>query len=210
MFFRIAISTRRMLSNCVGIDQLCVDATYKLVWQGFPFLVVGTVDRAKKFHPLCFAICSNERQEDFTFLFKTIKSSVEELYNEIFAPSILIADGAYSIRNAFEEVFGDSMQVMIMCYAHVLRNVSKQSLKNPKNKPKILDDIAKMNLAPSKKVFKMLSKLLLKKWRKTEPKFAEYFETQWLNSHCNWYEAAAIYSPSTNNALEGIRSHDHR
>lgn len=30
----------------------------------------------------------------------------------------------------------------------------------------------------------------------------QYFQKEWLESHCNWYEGAAIYNPSTNNALE--------
>lgn len=89
--------TLRLIGNCIGLEHICSDATYKLMWQGFPFLVMGTVDRAKKFHPLCFACTSNERQEDFEFLFRSIKSSVEKNFNGPFSPSILIADGAHSI-----------------------------------------------------------------------------------------------------------------
>lgn len=202
-FFRFAVSTLRLLSNCVGLDQVCCDATYKLMWQGFPFLVIGTVDRAKKFHPLCFACTSTERQEDFEFFFQALKSSVEKFYEEPFSPRILIADGAHSIRNAFETVFPDSVEKMIMCYAHVVRNVAKRTLNDKNNKSAILNDISQMNLAKSEMEFNMLSKWFLKKWNNTEPEFADYFENTWLGSHCNWFEAASVFSPSHNNGLEG-------
>lgn len=60
-----------------------------------------------------------------------------------------------------------------------------------------------MHLSNSKDTFKLLSKLFMKKWKKHEKEFVEYFESTWLQSHCNWYESAAIYTPSTNNNLEG-------
>lgn len=39
--FKIVVSTERMLKNCAGVNQLCVDATYKLNWNGYPFMVIG-------------------------------------------------------------------------------------------------------------------------------------------------------------------------
>jgi hypothetical protein len=32
-------------------DILCSDVTHKVNWQGTPTLVVGTIDKAKQFHP---------------------------------------------------------------------------------------------------------------------------------------------------------------
>lgn len=181
MFFRFAISTPRMLSNCVGINQICVDATYKLVWQGFPFIVVGTVDRAKKFHPLAFALTTSETEADFKFIFVAIKSAVEKMFGCEFCPRVLIADGAYPIRNAFEAAF--IADVMIMCYAHVVRNVSKQPLNNRQNMNSILIDLRHMNLSSSVQEFQMLSKLFLKKYKKIEPAFVKYFQEQWHRAH---------------------------
>lgn len=108
-FFRFAVSTLRLISNCEGLTQLFCDATYKLMWQGLPFLVIGTVDRAKKYHPLCFSCTSHEKQENFEFLFRSLKFSIEKCYSGTFGPKILIADGAHSIRNAFETIFPESV-----------------------------------------------------------------------------------------------------
>lgn len=38
--------------------------------------------------------------------------------------------------------------------------------------------------------------------RAVQPNFVEYFKKEWLGVHCNWFEGAAEYTPSTNNALE--------
>lgn len=137
--------------------------------------------------------------EDFGFFFRTMIESIAEIFECDFNPEILIADGAHSIRNAFMSVFTNALLVK-MCYAHVLRNVNKRPLKNAKkNRKLILEDIGLMHLAPNSEIFSVLSKLFLKKWKKIEPDFIEYFNKQWLGSHKNWYESAAIYSPSTNN-----------
>lgn len=47
-----------------------------------------------------------------------------------------------------------------------------------------------------------MTKLFCEKWMAIEPEFVEYFRKEWLGVHCNWYEGAAVYTPSTNNALE--------
>lgn len=122
-----------------------------------------------------------------------------------FAPTTNVADGADAIRNAFYGSF-QSAKKDIMCFAHVLRNVLKRKFTNQNNKNLIIEDIQKMQLAPDKKTFKQMTKLFLDKWKNIEADFAEYFKKQWLGVHCNWYEGAANYTPSTNNALEGYNS----
>lgn len=48
---RFVVSTKRLLRNAIGCHHVHADATYKLVWQGFPVLVLGTTDNDRKFHP---------------------------------------------------------------------------------------------------------------------------------------------------------------
>ena len=47
-----------------------------------------------------------------------------------------------------------------------------------------------------------MSALFCAKWEPMEGNFVEYFRKQWLGTHSNWFEGAANYTPSTNNALE--------
>jgi hypothetical protein len=59
-----------------------------------------------------------------------------------------------------------------------------------------------IQLAQSERMFTKASNLFTKKWNKKEPKFIEYFQNEWLNSHDGWYEGIKHLTPSTNNGLE--------
>ncbi|CAF4217845.1 unnamed protein product [Rotaria sordida] len=78
--FRIFISSIHLL-NIVSMSQhIHADATYKLIWQGFPVLVIGTIDLNKAlFHPFGLAICSNEKKtKDFEFIFNSIQIDMQK------------------------------------------------------------------------------------------------------------------------------------
>ncbi|CAF4975592.1 unnamed protein product, partial [Rotaria socialis] len=71
--FRVFISSVCLLNIASISSHINADATYKLVWQGFLVLIVGTTDLNKKFHPFGLAICSNEKTKDFEFIFNGIQ-----------------------------------------------------------------------------------------------------------------------------------------
>ena len=39
------------------VDMVQLDATYKVVWQGYPIMVLGTSDHIQVFHPYGLAVC---------------------------------------------------------------------------------------------------------------------------------------------------------
>lgn len=201
MSFRFTMSTPLLLAKIAKREVICIDATYKLNWMGFPLIIMGTVDREKKFHPLIYACSSHERTEDYAFVFQSVKDAIRINLKKIFSPMTLIADGADAIRTSFYKVFPNA-KLDIMCFAHVLRNVRKRPFTSKNNKELIIDDIKKMQLAQNRKVFKHMARMFCKKWIELERNFVEYFEAQWLGDHTNWFEGAANYTPSTNNALE--------
>ena len=58
---KIAMSTSRLLRHTTVSEMLQADATYKLCWQGYPILIVGTSDiRDHTFHPIALAVCARE------------------------------------------------------------------------------------------------------------------------------------------------------
>lgn len=124
--FRFFISTRRLLNIASHARNIHADATYKLVWQGFPILIIGTTDLDRHFHPFGLAVCTNEEKQDFKFVFQTLINGLEMINKETTKIEVLIADSANAIRNAFQEIFGEKQ--MIMCWAHVHRNVTKKVL----------------------------------------------------------------------------------
>lgn len=79
-WFRFAITTPRLLRYCVGLKKLSIDATYKLNWNGFPLIIIGTTDMMKRFHPLMFVCVTYETTKDYEFAFQAMKNAVENEY----------------------------------------------------------------------------------------------------------------------------------
>lgn len=202
-FFRFVVSTQRLLKHSINAPTFCVDGTYKLNWQGYPFLIVGTVDRARKFHVLAYACVTNETSLDYEFLFRTMIDAVKLIHNVQLNPNVLLADGDRAIRNGFEASF-PNVDMMLMCYVHVLRNVNKRAFANAKNNQKqINSDIEILHQAATEEQFDELATLFLKKWDKKEANFIRYFAEQWLRDLKYWFVGASIYDPSDNNHIEG-------
>lgn len=201
LYFRFCITTPFLLEKFTNVRLMCIDATYKLNWNGYPLIVLGTVDRTKRFHPLLYACTSNETSNDYAFVFQSVKDGVKNFFRVSIDPKILVSDAAKAIQNGFFEVFPNA-ELNIMCFAHVIRNVRKRPFTSQQNKQLILADIRFMQLAPFRVTFDMMSDLFITKWADIKPNFVEYFQNEWLGGHSNWLEGAAIYAPSTNNALE--------
>jgi hypothetical protein len=62
--FRFFISTKTLIRESQNACHVHADATYKLIWQGFPLLVFGTTDKVRFFHIFEVAVCGNEQTED--------------------------------------------------------------------------------------------------------------------------------------------------
>ncbi|KAL0821529.1 hypothetical protein ABMA28_004986 [Loxostege sticticalis] len=202
--FRLALSTKKLLNIVCSTDVLHIDATYKLIWQGFPVLVLGTTDKNRKFHPLCLGISTNERQEDFQMIFGGLKEKALSLFDHILEPRVLVCDAAQAIINAFIEVFGNA-PVVRMCWAHAKKNMQQKVQKTVhKTKQKeIIQDIDTLHYATSYEVFNAASQAFVEKWQ-TQTEFVNYFQEEWLKKHPNWFLGAAPCSPVTNNALEAF------
>jgi hypothetical protein len=201
--FQFFASTKRLIKQARDAKIIHADATYKLNWQGFPVLVVGTSDSNRHFHHFGLAVCTSEKTKDFSFIFEALKKGVHELCKSYMEPEVLVADAAHSIQNAFKLVFGSDEEI-IMCWAHMRRNVSKkiESLVKPENKARVLEDIEKLQKVSSQELFGKATNLFFEKWNTKEDSFLLYFEAEWINSNSNWYEGFRHFTPSTNNCLE--------
>lgn len=99
--FRFFVTTKRLLQTTLISDKLHADATYKVIWQGYPVIVCGTTDMGRHFHHFGVSVCVNERQEDFAFVFNTLKDTVHKIFNKNLDFEILISDAAGKIKNVF-------------------------------------------------------------------------------------------------------------
>ena len=102
--FRMFVTTKRLLGLTRNTQHILADATYKLDYEGFPVLTVGTTDRHRSFHPFGLALTTDEQEADFAFMFKAIKDACA-LMDIDYRPTTLIADNAPAISNGFASVF---------------------------------------------------------------------------------------------------------
>lgn len=203
--FRFALTTKKLLKFASSIDVLHVDATYKLIWQGFPVLIIGTTNKNRKFYPLCLGVATNEQKEDFELVFNGLKENILSLLEVDFKPKVLVSDAAQAIKNAFLEVFGSDTTVR-MCWAHAIKNMKKKVDKTVEKKERkdIMEDIYALHNASSPEIFNAASQAFIVK-HASKASFIKYFEQEWLINNPNWFlGAAATLSPTTNNALEAF------
>ena len=97
---KVVMSTLRLLGNLQKSMMVQCDGTFKVVWQGYPLVLVGTSDQDRKFHPYAVAVCKGEGTDDFSFIFESLRS-----HHLVWHPEVLLADGSDAITAGFRAVF---------------------------------------------------------------------------------------------------------
>ena len=64
-------------------NTLHVDSTYKITFQGYPLIIVGTTDFNKRFHLIGMQLSTSETQRDFEFMFQALKEGTRLVGNII-------------------------------------------------------------------------------------------------------------------------------
>lgn len=185
---RIFITSKHLLQNATILDDhISIDGTYKLVFQRYPLVVVGSTDNNKRFHFFGVAVLSNETQDDYAFVFTTIKDGVKRLFDVLYSPNTFMSDASNAIQNAFQQVFGED-KTTLTCYSHVQRAVilwlEKQYGKNERTNY-VKHDLNILYESPSKEYFDPAYNLFKSKWFKEDKEFEKYFESIWMNQHPN-------------------------
>lgn len=200
------MSSKLLLDRARHVKNLHTDATYKLIWQGFPVLLVGPTDKNKKFHPMGVCVTTGEKAVDFEFMFRSLLNASRDILGADLKPNFLICDAAKSIHNGFRSVFGESNN-KIMCWAHARRNVVKQLpkfIRQAKVRNEFMNDLDHLQLARTPSEFDVASTLFVNKWKLVSDDLMAYFSNEWLTRNRNWFEGFAKFAPSTNNALESF------
>lgn len=73
---KIVISTKRLLRNLKKSVMVQIEAKYKLIWQGYPVMVLGTSDKDQVFH-ISFIITGINfpRIEEFGAVFQVVEKT---------------------------------------------------------------------------------------------------------------------------------------
>lgn len=134
---------------------------------------------------------------------KGLKTGSDQAVHQTLDPDRLMSDSAWEIRNGFELTFPD--KDLTNCYFHVSVNCHKKlkvHVKDEKDRARIKSDINFLQLCQNEEVFNKAGSLFIEKWENKYGNFTSYFKRQHLEQFPNWYEGKAMFSPSTNNALE--------
>jgi hypothetical protein len=68
--FWFLFTTVRLLNLLTMTNLIAADSTFKLVWQGFSEILIGTVDMKKQFHKICFGMSTSEKTTDWQEMFQ--------------------------------------------------------------------------------------------------------------------------------------------
>ena len=210
--FGVVITTPRLV-RLMGEEPfakngcLHTDATYKLLWQGYPVLVAAVSDHNHKTRPVAISVTTNEDGDAFTFLLKALQQTVEKITGHKYCPSVVMADGASAITVAVRRIFGTNC-LRGMCWAHTIRNVDKEidKIADKGAQTEVREGVRLLQLASSENQFQMAASLWYD-WlsvREHLLPFRDYFWQQWMGELQGWYEGFSKLHPSTNNGLEAI------
>lgn len=109
----------------------------------------------------------------------------------VYSPSFVLADGHRAIDSSMQQSFPGA--VRLMCSYHAEKAMKDQSAKKLPNSgvesPRVMAEIAELQLAPSSVAFQRAGKALVELWRSPQrnlAEFAQYFEDNWLKRVPNW------------------------
>lgn len=201
--FRFLVTSKVLLKQAIGEEKIHSDATYKMIWQGFPVLRIGFTDLHRTFHDIGIAVCVTETTKDFEFIFSSVSQGINNISGSDFEPKYLISDAAAAIHNAAKKVWPDIL--IIMCWFHMRKAVADKLptfIKDVRKQTQFLCDLDKLQVSKTDEIFHVALRLFIDKWGEVSTEFMDYFEREWVTKNPNWYEAFMKCVPSTNNALE--------
>ena len=124
------ISTRNLLQNAFRQQSItksfvAAGSTHKVVWNGFPLHVIGTVDIQQSFHLIAIALASHEDKQSYSEFFEAVRSGVEVAGEQKWICQYAMSDNSMALKNAFIESLG--VEHMGSCWAHLQRGLRKWS-----------------------------------------------------------------------------------
>lgn len=206
VFYRLFLSTKRLLIESAGAINIHADATKKITTDGNPLLVIGATDAAKKFHLIGVTISSHETSDAYEMSFNAVQKGVMDVTGKPFKPEVLVADGDRAIHNGCRKSFGNQGFPIVMCYAHVIRNVTTKYKFNDKkkNKDQLVEDLRILHNSSNERMFRHGCELFVAKWKDAEPHVVDSVNKSFFEQNNTWYIGFRFRTPVTDNALENF------
>ncbi|CAH0603513.1 unnamed protein product [Chrysodeixis includens] len=202
LFFRMVLSTKHLLSCAGSVTIIHASATYRLSWQGYPVIVVGTSDKDKRFHPFCLFVTSNEYEtkEDYRLIFAGLRQKILFFFRQRFKPKYLVNDASDSIQRAFQETFITVRMRICWGYARDEIKHRARSEMDESTQKEMFADLEMIHTITGKAAFNAAIYFFKQKYHEYTD-FIDYLNDEWIMKNRNWYLGAVPGTPSTNATL---------
>lgn len=199
LFFRMVLSTKHLLNMAAPAKIIHASAHYRLTWQGYPVIVVGTSDKDKKFHPICLFVTSNENEtkEDYKLIFGCLRQKILFCFRKKFDPKYLVNDASDSIQKAFKETFAKGKTRICWGFARKVIKSCASMIVDEKIQKEIADDLDMLHTITKRGAFDAGMYFFMKKYQEYTA-FLEYLNEEWILKNRNWYLGAVPGTPPTN------------
>ena len=207
--FIMILSSKALLTNLIDQPEKSkqpsffnIDATYKLIVDGFLVLTLCTEDPKHRGRVVALGITLHEDFEAYKTFILEIRRFLEIQMQYLWSPTFCMSDGADSIHKAVKTVFPWCKQ--LLCYFHVKKAVKRHisTTKNLEVKKKlkanqglIMYGLKLLHKTPSAERFDQLWKLLSAKLmteHEVPLKFIEYMNTEYISTPKYWNVGSAF------------------
>lgn len=202
LFFRMVLSTKYLLNFAASANIIHASAHYRLTWQGFPVVVVGTSDRDKQFHPICLFVTSNEYEtkEDYKLIFGCLRQKIPYYFGKRFNPKFLVNDASDSIQRAFQETFTSGKIRICWGFARKVIKSHAKLVVDKQTQKEMFADLEMLHTITRKGAFNAGMYFFMKKYQEYTD-FIDYLNEEWILKNRNWYLGAVPGTPPTNSTF---------
>jgi hypothetical protein len=203
----VVFTTKNMLRMMAYPDlQVCLDSTFRCLWNRWPFHIMGRTDKHHHFHPVGYMFGSNEDADSYAIFLDSLNKAYFKIFGETPHAKCSMNDNADAIFKAVSEVYPESY--MQNCYAHLVsRNIQKYTKKLTRSDK--LDVIRKQLLRMGSLAysvdFERAVTLFRNEYNNSEPDFMKAFDKEYLSEHKGHWSFSYLKpgTPRSNNGLEG-------
>jgi len=216
----LILTSKALMKNVILLNekyQRCsfyIDATFKLMNNGFVLLTLGTETINHNFLLIACAISAHENTNSYKQFLLSIKNGYKSIFNFTWQPTFVVSDAADSISNSLETVFPNIAH--IRCFFHASKAVKDKMTrwKDLEEKKLLKENLGLINYGmrllhqtTSDENFMDLWKLIEKEWSSKLPKaFLKYFDKNFVENRkkLRWNRMNYLGLNLTNNGIERL------
>ena len=220
--FLLVFSSKTLLKNVINqkLAQdktfIHIDATYKLMTNGFNLLTLGTENSSHNFRLIACAVSAHENTAGYKQFLNAIRKVLKAWYDFDWSPNYVISDAAECIHSAVNTIFPSSKH--LRCMFHTFKAIKDKihRWKLPIEKKLLKDNwnficynVKLLHKSQTEEAFSELWNLIETNWKEKYPEnFVKYFQKRFINNRdkWEWVRKNLVGLNFTNNSLEKFHS----